>query len=317
MAFSIPKEVYSGKVNKVTIGKGDKAVSFGGSCAYPFHSFDGEIAAQFPVAFEVLDEISGEMPETLKKEIGDALNKPIDWAVKAQNEFGAEAICIRLLSTHPDGTNRSPEDAGKLVKSILEAIEVPLLIFGANHLEKDAEVIKHVAEVASGYNCLIGKAQEKNYKTIAAAAMAYGHHMVALSNLDINLAKQLNILLSQVGVPSEKVVMDTMGAALGYGLEYSYSVMERVRSAALKQNDTTVQMPIIADIGLEVWKAKESKTPESEQPTWGNTEKRGINWEIMTAMSMLMGGADMLVMRHPTAIAEVRKRIEDLRNYNG
>jgi len=284
MGFSIPKEGYNGKVNQVTLGTGDKTVTFGGGDAYPFHAFDGGAGCNFPIAFEVLD--------------------------------GADMICLRLLSVHPDGTNRSPEEAGKTVEAILKAIDVPLIIFGANSLEKDADVIKHVAEVAAGKNCLIGKAQEKNYKTIAAAAMAYDHHLLALSNLDINLAKQLNILLGQVGVPQEKIVIDTMGAALGYGLEYSYSVIERVRGAALKQNDATVQMPIIADIGIESWKAKESKVSESEQPTWGNAEERGIMWEVTTAISMLMAGADTFIMRHPAAVAEVRKRIKDIQNCN-
>ncbi len=313
MAFSLPVEKYNGKVNQVTIGKGDKAVSFGGSEVLPFHAFDGKTADNIPVAFDILDEVTEDFPEALKKVYGDCINDPVAWAKKAQDDFSADMICLRLLSTHPDGTNRSVEDAGKVVKAVLEAIDVPLVVFAANHIENDANVIKHVAEVASGYNCLIGKAQEKNYKTMAAAAMAYDHYLLALSNLDINLAKQLNILLNQVGVPKEKVVMDTMSASLGYGLEYSYSVIERVRGAALKQNDTTVQMPILADIGIEVWKSKEAKASEAEQPTWGNAEQRGINWEVSTAMSALLCGADALVMRHPDAVAEVRRGIDSLK----
>ena len=171
-------------------------------------------------------------------------------------------------------------------------------------------MLKSCAEVASGYNCLIGKAQEKNYKTIAAAAMAYGHYVLALSNLDINLAKQLNILLTQMGVKEEKIVMDTMSSSLGYGLEYSYSVMERVRMAALKQNDTMVQMPIISDVGIEAWKAKESKVDE---PAWGDTHARGILWEATTAVGLLMSGSDVLIMRHPEAVEQVRKTVADLK----
>jgi acetyl-CoA decarbonylase/synthase complex subunit delta len=241
---------------------------------------------------------------------GDVYNDPKTWALTCQDKYKADIIALRLVSTHPDQGNSSPETAAKVVKQVLEAIKIPLIILGSNHLEKDAEVLKACAEAAAGYNCLIGKAQEKNYKTIAAAAMAYNHFVLALSNLDINLAKQLNILLTQMGVQGERIVMDTMSSSLGYGLEYSYSVMERVRMAALKQNDTMVQMPIISDVGIETWKAKEAK---ADNPDWGDTRKRGIVWEATSAVALLMSGSDALIMRHPEAVEQVRKTINQLK----
>lgn len=310
MPFAIPKETYGGKINCVDIGKDGNTVSLGGINVYPFLQFEGELQAGIPVALEVWDSAPEDWAPALNDIYGDVYSDPVAWALACQDKHKADMIALRLTATHPDQGDSSPEDAAKIVKHVLEAIKIPLIILGCNHIEKDAEVLKACAEVAAGYNCLIGKAQEKNYRTIAAAAMAYGHYVLALSNLDINLAKQLNILLTQMGIKEERIVMDTMSSSLGYGLEYSYSVMERVRMAALKQNDTMVQMPIISDVGAEAWKAKESKVDEE---AWGDTQKRGILWETSTAVAMLMSGSDALIMRHPGAVEQVRKTISDLK----
>ncbi len=310
MPFAIPKETYSGKINCVNIGKDGNTVSLGGTNAYPFLQFEGELQAGIPIALEIWDSAPEDWAPALNDIYGGAYSDPVAWALACQDKHKADMIALRLVSTHPDQGDTSPQDAARIVKQVLEAINVPLIILGSNHIEKDAEVLKACAEVAAGYNCLIGKAQEKNYKTIAAAAMAYGHYVLALSNLDINLAKQLNILLTQMGVKEERILMDTMSSSLGYGLEYSYSVMERVRMAGLKQNDTMVQMPIISDVGLEAWKAKESKVDEE---AWGDTKPRGVLWETTTAVALLMSGSDALIMRHPQAVEEVRKTIAQLR----
>ncbi len=310
MPFAIPKETYNGKINTVTIGKAGNTVSLGGGDTYPFLAFDGQLQAGIPIALEVWDSAPLDWSPMLNEAYNDVYADPVKWALACQDKYNADMIALRLMSTHPDQGDKSPEAAAQVVKQVLEAIRVPLIILGCNHIEKDAEVLKACAEVASGYNCLIGKAQEKNYKTIAAAAMAYGHYVLALSNLDINLAKQLNILLTQMGVKEEKIVMDTMSSSLGYGLEYSYSVMERVRMAALKQNDNMVQMPIISDVGIEASKAKESKVDE---PAWGDTRARGILWEATTAVGLLMSGLDALIMRNPAAMEQVRKTVADLR----
>jgi acetyl-CoA decarbonylase/synthase complex subunit delta len=237
---------------------------------------------------------------------------PVTWAKHCQDKLNAKAIALRLLGTHPDRENRSPEDAAKTVKNVLAAINVPLIILGSNNAEKDATVLVAVAEVAKDKNCIIGKAQEANYKTIAAAAMANNHKLIAMSELDINLSKQLNILITQMGFEKERLITDPMCSALGYGLEYTYSVMERIRLAALTQNDTTMQPPMLGDVGMYVWKLKETQAPESDLPLWGSLEQRGVAWETLTAGGLIIAGAELLIMRHPDAVRAVEKFIDEL-----
>ena len=189
---------------------------------------------------------------------------------------------------------------------------MPLIILGSNHAEKDTSVLVAVAEAAKDKNCIIGKAQEANYKTIAAASMANNHKLIAMSELDINLSKQLNILITQMGFDKEKVITDPMCSALGYGIEYTYSVMERIRLAALTQNDVTMQQPLLGDVGMYVWKIKEASAPEADLPQWGSLEERGIAWEAETATALMIAGAELLIMRHPRAIKEVENLIDEL-----
>jgi acetyl-CoA decarbonylase/synthase complex subunit delta len=242
----------------------------------------------------------------------DVSGDPVTWAVHCQNDLKAKAVALRLVSTHPDRDNRSAEDAAKTIKNILSAIDIPLIILGSNHIEKDSSVLVAAAEAASGYNCIIGKAQEGNYKTIVAAALAHNHKLIAMSELDINLAKQLNILITQMGFDKERLITDPMCSALGYGLEYTYSVMERIRLAGLLQNDATMQPPILGDVGMYVWKIKEVSAPESDVPDWGSLKERGIAWEALTATSMIIAGTNLLIMRHPKSIEIVEKTIAEL-----
>jgi len=198
------------------------------------------------------------------------------------------------------------------VKDLLASIQVPLIILGSNHAEKDSAVLVAVSEAAKGKNCVIGKAQEANYKTIAAAAMANNHKLIAMSELDINLSKQLNILITQMGFDKERLITDPMCSALGYGLEYTYSVMERIRLAALTQNDATMQPPMVGDVGMYVWKVKETQAAESDLPQWGLLRERGIAWETVTAGSLMVAGAELLIMRHPEAVRAVEEFIDEL-----
>lgn len=311
MAFAAPKETCSGKVYQVTIGTGDKTVSFGGENTLPFHAFEGTTPNKPLIAFEIQDIPPADWPENVKKPYSSVYDDPVKWAKYCQDMLKARAIALRLLGTHPDRENRSPEDAVKTVKDVLSAINIPLIILGSNHAEKDTPVLVAAAEAAKDKNCIIGKAQEANYKTITAAAMANNHKLIAMSELDINLSKQLNILITQMGFDKERLITDPMCSALGYGLEYTYSVMERIRLAALTQNDATMQPPMLADVGMYVWKIKESQAPESEVPLWGNTEERGIAWEAITATALLMSGAELLIMRHPKAVEAVEKAINE------
>lgn len=312
MAFVPPKETYSGKVYSVTIGTASKEVTFGGENVLPFHNFEGLTPNSPIIAYEIQDVPPTDWPENVQKPYKDVSNDPVSWAKFCQETLKARAIALRLIGTHPDRENRSPEDAAKTVRDVLSVIDMPLIILGSNHAEKDASVLVAAAEAAKDKNCIIGKAQEANYKTIIAAAMANNLKLIAMSELDINLAKQLNILITQMGFDKERLITDPMCSALGYGLEYTYSVMERIRLAALTQNDMTMQPPMLGDIGMYVWKVKETQAGETDEPQWGSAEERGIIWEAVTATALLLAGVELLIMRHPKAINALEKVMEEL-----
>lgn len=311
MALVLPKETYSGKIYNVQIGSGAKAVTIGGANALPFLGFEGTFPNKPAVALEVMDIAPDDWPETLKKALGNEAADPVSWAKFCQKN-GADMVALRLMGTHPDQKNKTPEEAARIAADVAAAIDIPLIILGCGHVEKDTQVLQAVAAATRGKNCAIGKAVEENYKTIAAAAMANDHKLIAMSQLDVNLAKQLNILLSQMGFDKERIIMDPMSSALGYGLEYTYSVMERIRLAALLQNDAMMQTPIVCDIGANVWKVKEAMAADAEMPEWGGLEDRALAWESVTASAMITAGADMLIMRHPGAAAKAKELIAEL-----
>ncbi|MBE0426407.1 MAG: acetyl-CoA decarbonylase/synthase complex subunit delta [Nitrospirae bacterium] len=312
MAFTPPKETYTGKVYTLEIGVPPDTVRFGGENVLPLHGFEGIVPSRPVIAYEIQDIPPDDWPDTVKKPFKDVSDDPVSWAKFCRDALKARAIALRLIGTHPDRENRSPEDAAKTVRDILSAIDVPLIILGSNHTEKDASVLIAAAEAAKDKNCIIGKAQEANYKTVAAAAMANNHKLIAMSELDINLSKQLNILITQMGFDKERIITDPMCSALGYGIEYTYSVMERIRLAALLQNDATMQQPMLGDIGMYVWKAKETQARPEDVPPWGSLEERGIAWEAVTAIALIIAGAELLVMRHPKAIEAVEKVVDEL-----
>ena len=308
MAFVIPTEKVVGCLQDLDI----QGAKIGGNDVLPFLQFEGKFPHKPLVAVEVRDRAPEDWAQPLVDSLSAVWDDPVKWAKFAQDEMKADMVCLRFDSTHPDRGDSSPEDAAELTKKVLAEISVPVMLLGSNHLEKDVEVIKKVADAAKGRTCIVGKAQEGNYKTFAATAMANDHYLIALSDLDINLAKQLNILLTQMGFAKERILMDTMSSALGYGLEYTYSVMERVTLAALRQGDAMMQMPIVNDIGPEAWKAKEAKAPTEEEPQWGEATKRGILWESVTATAMLMAGSQLLILRHPESVNLVHRTVNSL-----
>ncbi|KJR41453.1 acetyl-CoA decarbonylase/synthase complex subunit delta [Candidatus Magnetoovum chiemensis] len=312
MAFTPTKETFKGRVYKVTIGKDNNTVTIGGENCLPFHAFEGEIPNRPAIAYEIQDIEPTDWPEKVQEPYKGISNDPVKWAKYAQDELKAQIIALRLQGTHPDNVNRSPEDAMEIVKAVMSNINVPLIILGSNNVEKDAEVLVKCAEAAKSQSCIIGKAQEDNYKTIAAAAMANNHKLIAMSELDINLSKQLNIMLTQMGFDKERIIVDPMCSALGYGIEYTYTVMERIRLAALMQNDVTMQQPLVGDVGMYVWKIKEVIAGEDILPEWGSLAERGIAWEAQTACSLMMAGAELLIMRHPEAVKTVQAYIDEL-----
>ncbi len=312
MAFIPPKETHSGKVYAVSIGIAPSEVTFGGENVLPFHAFEGVVPNRPIIAYEIQDVPPADWPEIVQKPYKDISNDSVSWAKFCQDNLKAKTIALRLVGTHPDRENRSPEEAAKTVRDVLSAISIPLIILGSNHAEKDASVLVAAAEAAKDKNCIIGKAQEANYKTIVAAAMANNLKLIAMSELDINLSKQLNILITQMGFDKKRLITDPMSSALGYGLEYTYSVMERIRLAALMQNDVTMQPPMLGDIGMYVWKIKETQASETDVPQWGNVEERGITWEAVTATALLLAGTELLIMRYPKSVDAVEKVIKEL-----
>jgi len=237
---------------------------------------------------------------------------PAAWAKKCVDDYGAEMVALQLISTDPNGLNRGADEAAEVVKRVAEAIDVPLIVWGTANHEKDTEVLGKVAEVCQGRDLIIGPVEEGDHKRIGASAIGYNHTVIASTPIDVNLAKQLNILLGNLGVPDEQIIMDPTTSSIGYGIEYCYSVMERMRMAALAQQDEKLQFPIICNIGKEVWKTKEVKIPTEKDPTLGDARKRGILMEAMSAMVLLLAGADVLIMRHPEAIKLIREMIAEL-----
>ena len=312
MAFEIPKTAYSGKIRATTLGSGDKAVTVGGETAYPFYLFEGEMPNLPKIAMEVYDMPPEEWPEAALEPFQGVTDDPVAWAQKCVNDYGAEMICLQMLSTDPNGQDRPAEEAAQIAKKVADAIDVPLIVWGTANHDKDTEVLRTVAELCQDKNLILGPVEEADHKKIGAAAIGYKHTVVASTPIDINLAKQLNILLGNLGVSDDLLAMDPTVSSIGYGLEYCYSVMERMRMAALTQQDTKLQFPIICNIAKDVWKTKEAKISQEEEPKMGDPKNRGILLEAMSATALLLAGADVLIMRHPEAIKLIREMISDM-----
>ncbi len=325
MATTIPeaKRNWTGKINTLTIGAGSEeggtrtaVVTVGGATTLPFYHFEGELPHRPVVAMEVWDVPAEEWPEVVKAPFGDVMDDPGAWARKCVEEHGADLIALRLQGCDPGGADKSPEQAAKAARAVLEAVGIPLIVWGCGNTDKDNDVFPAVAEGLSGENCLLGSITEDNYKTLTALGTAYGHKLIAESPVDINIAKQVNILALDAGYPMENLVMYPSTGALGYGIEYVYSIMERSRIAAL-QGDKAMALPILCDLGVQVWKAKEARASEDELPGWGAVESRGPMWEAATAYTYLLAGADILVMRHPEAVRATKAAIERLMGKGG
>ena len=310
MAIQPVKESYSGKIREVELGSGPRAVKVGGAAAYPFHGFEGALGNPPRIAWEMWDAGAADAwPDAVKAVYADVINDPVAWAKKLENEFKAELIALRLQSTDPNGMNGSADAAAETVKKVLAAITVPLIVCGVWNQAKDAEVIRKVADACEGKNVAICPIEEKNYKPLGAGAIASGSVAVASTPIDVNLAKQLNTLLGNLGIKDSKLLMDPTTGGLGYGLEYSFSVMERIRMAALVQQDDKMQQPMINFVSFETWKTKEARMVDDKM---GPAEERAVAIEAMTAMTLLLAGSDLLVMRHPRAIAKVKEIIAEL-----
>lgn len=307
--MEIPKEVYKTSIEEAEIG----GLKVGGENTWPFYLFEGKAPNPPRIALEIWDEAPADWQENVKEPYKDVLNDPILWAKKAI-EYGADMVCLKLISTDPAGSNRKAQEAASIAKDVLDNIDVPLIVLGCGNIEKDSNVLKEVASLCSGRNILLGPATEGNYKSIGASCLVYKHNVSAQTPIDVNLAKQLNILLENLGLASNKILIDPSGSALGYGLEYTYSIIERIKQASLVSNDEKLKMPIFVEIGKEVWKIKELR---EDNPAWGDIKKRGILWEAITGLSFLVAGCNVLVMRHPASMKLLKEVISELMGENG
>jgi acetyl-CoA decarbonylase/synthase complex subunit delta len=312
-AIEVPKEKWSGKVREITLGATAadggtraKTVTVGGETTLPFLHFEGEIPHPPVIAIEVQDRKPADWSPVLLDAWGDVTEDVAAWA-KAAEEAGADVILLKF-SLHDDLT---ADYARQTLRKVLDATGLPVVVFGPGQAELDNDVLVAVAEEGKGENLVLGVCEDKNYRTIVAAALAHGHMVNARCPMDVNLSKQLNILISDMGLPMERIVMDPTTGALGYGMEYGYSVMERLRLAAL-QGDGMTQQPMLVTPGEEAWRAKEARTDEGIPEAWGDWAERAVNWETLTASTLVESGADILVMRHPEAVNRVRAMIDAL-----
>ena len=308
MAVEIPKKVYSGVIREIDLGGGKIA---GGESTMPYHMFEGAMANPPLIAFEINDIEPAEWADSLKEIWGDVWGDPVAWAKKCV-ALGADLIHLELVGTDPNGKDRPAAEAAAIAKSVIEAVDVPVAIWGTANHDKDVEVLKLIAEENQGKGLILGPVGEADHKQLGAAAIGFGHKVVGSSPIDVNLAKQVNILLGNLGVPNTSMMIDPTVGGIGYGLEYSYSVMERCRLAALTQEDERLQFPLYCNIGREVWKTKEAKSSAEAMPELGDPKERGVVLEALTATSLLVAGANVMVLRHPKTMELIRKLAAEL-----
>lgn len=317
MTIELHKEKSTGAVRTVTLGAtkdqgGSRArtLTIGGETALPFLDFEGSLPNPPALALEIRDRKPPDWSPLLVEAWGEAMEDPADWA-RAAEAAGADLIYLVLSTTRADDTPNTPDNARAVVRKVLEATGLPLAVVGPGQADLDNELIVPVAEEGKGERLLIGICEDKNYRTIVAAALANDHLVQSKTPMDVNLSKQLVILIHDMGLPLERIVMDPTTGALGYGIEYGYSVMERLRLAAL-QGDSMTQQPMLVNPGEETWKVKESKVGQGVPEAWGDWSRRALNWEAMTAASLVHSGANLLILRHPESLRRVRALIQDL-----
>ena len=312
MSFAPKTGAYRGAINAVTLGTGDKAIVIGGQNVLPFYTFDAAIENAPKIGVEISD-LAHEWDVPGLNEFYAGCTTMAERAKKAETMEGADFICLNFESADPNGADRSVADCVADAKAVAEAVSMPIVIMGCKNMEKDGELFSKISDALQGKNILVMSAKSEDYKTVGASvALAYGQKVGAETADDINLAKQLNIMLKGLSIAPENIVMNIGTAAVGYGYEYVASTLDRVRDAALKQADADLQMPIVAPVSTDTWGVKESTASETDEPTWGSREERGISMEIATAAANLTGGADAVIMRHPAAVATIKKFITEL-----
>jgi acetyl-CoA decarbonylase/synthase complex subunit delta len=317
VAVEIPRKKWTGQVREIVLGATEaeggtrsKTVTIGGERTLPFLDFEAPMPNPPRIAIEIRDRRPTDWSPLLLEVWGDAVDDPATWA-KAAEELEVDLLVLGLSLTDAGGEETTAQQGASTVRKVLDATGLPLIVFGPGQTDKDIELLIAVAEEAAGERIGLGVCDDKNYKTIVAAAMAHGHLVDARTAMDVNLAKQLNILINDVGLPLDRVIMDPTTAALGYGVEYGYSAMERLRLAAL-QGDSMTQQPMLVTPGEEAWRVKEAKVGEDVPEAWGDWEERGISWETLTTTTLVHSGADIVVLRHPESVRRIKDLISKL-----
>ncbi|MFH2102716.1 MAG: acetyl-CoA decarbonylase/synthase complex subunit delta [Chloroflexota bacterium] len=310
MPVEIPKDKWPGSIRKVTIGATEAeggtrshSIIVGGESTLPYLHFENQTPNRPVVGIEIKSRRPDDWSPLLSEVWGSVMDDPAAWA-KAAEAAGADVI---ILSLSPTDANAAVD----AVKAVLGATGLPLIVFGPGQVDLDNELLVAVSESTKGERLVLGVCEDKNYRTIVATAMANGHLVTARTPMDVNLAKQLNILISDMGLPTDRIIMDPTTGALGYGIEYGFSVMERLRLAAL-QGDGMTQSPMLITPGYEAWKAKEAKVGEGVPASWGDWKERAVNWETLTSIALIESGAAILVLRHPESVKRVKSVIEEL-----
>ncbi len=311
-------EGFAGSVTRLTLGADGSeggtrtsTVTIGGARNVVYGGAETDAAERPVIAMDVLDARPGDWPDVLLEPFESVADSPADWARKCVDEYGADLICLKFDGIHPDKADKGADDAIKATEAVLNAVGVPLVLWGCGNDEKDNQVMPKVSGAAKGQKCLIGTVTEDNYKSLTAIALADDHCLITEAPLDINIAKQVNILVSDMGFPLDRIVTFQSTGGLGYGIEYAYSIQERQRLAALA-GDKMMSMPAICDVGYESWRCKEAKLEDA--PDWGATKDRGPMWEAATAICLLQAGVDVIRMRHPKAVSTVRNFIDQVWN---
>ncbi|RJE47833.1 MULTISPECIES: acetyl-CoA decarbonylase/synthase complex subunit delta [unclassified Dehalobacter] len=314
MAFKTSVQKYSGSIYNLELGTGENTIALGGQNAFPFYSFDGDTGSGVKIGLEILDVYPENWINSLKEIYGSVAENAVEWAKCVEEKFTPDFICLRFEGADPNGLNKPVEECAALAKEVANAVKLPLVIAGTQNHEKDLKLFEKVAGGLEGKNVLLLSAVEDNYKTVAAAGVtAYKHKVAAESSVDINLAKQLNILINQLEIKNENIVMNVGTAPVGYGFEYVSSTIDRIRLAALGQNDKTLQMPIITPVCFDTWNVKEVASTEEDSPEWGGQEERGIAMEVSTAAGVIVAGSDAVVLRHPRSAETIRSFVNSLK----
>jgi len=307
MGLTIVKEKWIGRVNELSLGTESAKVKAGGESTLPFLTFEGNMPNRPVAALEVLDIEPVDWNDKVTAPVAGVTGDPAGWARK-NVEYGADLICLRLAGSHPDYNNKSPVECARTAELVAKAVDVPIIVIGCGIEEKDAQVMTEVGQALAGRGAILGCATPNNYKTMTASCMVNGHSVIASTPMDINLTKQLNILITELGLPPDRIAVDPLVGALGYGIEYAYSIMERIRLSALT-GDKMLAMPVICFVGQESWKAREATVSTEEAPEWGDQMRRAILWEVITASTFTQAGGSIIVMRHPESVKQFKNHL--------